>query len=274
VESTSIRNADVNTLAEVVSGKGEWFHAIHFVGHGFISPSGPLLALESQGRSQFLAPDQLGSIARAGGVRLLTLQTPIDTPNYQIGAFAGFAAQAETVGLPAILFDLGPDTKRIPDVAHIYASIAQGVPLTEACAKARLVAKLNYAAPDDGPPMALSLYTREDTLFDVQQTLTPKGIPASAGLETYHATFEQPLVEGLSDPRSRFRGAMAKGIEEDPESSRKQVLQQLDFVQKNISRIERMQQTYAKKSPNWLQEELEEQKTLQAQLTKALEEGV
>ena len=164
IEIRRLLGADAHRLAEVLRDHTHWHPVLHYVGHGCQLAAGPLLVMESAQRTQFLSPAALGDLARAGGVRLLTLQTPSLNPNRQIAAFAGFAAQARTMGVPAILFSLRRDDKEIPDIARVYAGLVEGESLDEACALA------SRAAGEVGPALALSLYTTRPRVLGPQAT--------------------------------------------------------------------------------------------------------
>lgn len=260
----SLMGVGLDLLREKLTSGAAWYHVFHFVGHGFLSPSGPMIALERGRRSQFVSPAELGDLARSGGVRLLTLQTPIGVANYQLAAFAGFGAQARALGLPAVLYSLAPDRAEIPDIVRIYAALAKGVPVDRACGEAR------HAAPGTPSVLALTLHTQSSNLFQVAGMLEGAelltGLKGEAAFPTRDALRPKGLIAPKSPPRAEgFRGPRAL-VES------KQILQQIDFVQGNIRHLERMQETYQATQPDWLDEELGAQQDRLGQLLGELDE--
>jgi hypothetical protein len=262
VEVVPLLGASVEELRETLTGGGEWYPVLHFAGHGYLPASGPLLALETQRRSDFISPAELGGVARAGGVRLLTLQTPVNVPNYHIAAFAAFAASTDAHGLPAVLFETRRDDKRVTDVARAYAALARGKPLARACAIAKTW------AGEGSPILGAHLHARSDTLFERP---TPLTLPTK-GLHDPHPIQGKPKEEvPIGKPRI---GTELEYESTSPRPPSKELLQQIDYVQENIRHLERMRRTYAKAEPSWLEEELTEQRERLDHLHGRLGKGV
>lgn len=204
VEVIPLLDPDHNALAAALSAS--WFHILHISAHGMVGASGPMLALQSRQRSQFLAPTEVGALARASGVRLLTLQTPFTAINYQIAAFAGFAAQVQVLGLPGLLFDLIQDTQRIPTVARVYASLAEGMALDAACRQA------DAAAAGEPPVLGLCLHTRHPQLFRI----TPPAVTMSPELlESVSSSLYNLVVDDESQGHKQLMEMVESGATED-----------------------------------------------------------
>ncbi len=211
VEVVPLLNADTHKLAATLAEQQAWFHVLDFVGHGLSAASGPLLALESEKRSQFLSAAELGDLARLGGVRLLTLQTPSRTSNYQIAAFTGIASRARALGLPATLFDLRTDTKEVPDIARVYAGIAAGLATDIVCLQASLV------DPDESSRLALNLHTRSERLFERQVPLTQEMLnQARRRLDATLAALDSDVRKllGSGAPAGQLAGALLPLIQD------------------------------------------------------------
>lgn len=254
VSVDSLLGADLETLRQKLASSGSWYHILHFVGHGFNSPSGPMIALETDRRSQFVSPTELGDLLRSGGVRLLTLQTPVSTPNYHLAALAGFSAQVRALGVPAVLHSLSRDVEEIPDVTHIYAGLARGMPVDAACGEAYRVFS------DKAPIMALTLHTQNPDLFQLRVAETGD----EPGFAAEHPDSTETIE--IDSTKDTTRRRLDSG-------SVKQILQQIDLVQGKIQHLERMQATYQQtSSASWLDQELSSQQEQLSELLGELDE--
>lgn len=135
VELSLEENPTRDQLADLLAHRRP--HVLHYIGHGYVSRGNGYLAFRRpQGSlSDFVSPTDLGGMISPGPLRLIGLQSPSSTPNYQLSAFAGFAAEIAAVGVAGISFSLLPQSTDA--FGGLYARLADGMAVDQALQSGR-----------------------------------------------------------------------------------------------------------------------------------------
>jgi hypothetical protein len=164
-------------------------HILHYIGHGFISRGTGFLALRQPmgSFSDFLSPAELGSMIAPGQLRLLGLQTPASTTNYQLPAFAGFAAEIAAVKVDAICFSLLWGSPWA--FGELYAQLARGIPVGQALQGSWV----------EGTPTRVSLhqYAPSSEIVAEARRAEVRVAPSEKAIEGYQSTLQR-IIEGTT----------------------------------------------------------------------------
>jgi hypothetical protein len=192
-----LENPTRDDLARALSEKRP--HVLHYIGHGFVSRGSGYLALrQATGPfSDFVSAADLGAMIPAGSLRLIGLQTPEARANYQLGAFAGFAANIAAARVAGICFSLLPHSAQA--LGRLYVQLAAGQAVDRAIHENR-----SEAAPvllgfhQHGPTSQILTDPHQE---QVRLTLSPKEI------DVVQSTIEQAAQQA---PSSRSATAIRK----------------------------------------------------------------